>query len=159
MCLKFIRKPDFENQIGGPGIVVELDETIVSRQKMGNKKARIRNNLWVFGGCERHGNRRFLIPLIKTIKSVDGVGYTKEIPRTASNLLPLIERHVAPGTIIMTDKWKSYNKIPQYPRKHPDNENLACPEPMKFMHYDVNHGVEFVREDEPFVHINGVERI
>ena len=161
MCLKAVRRPDFENVIGGPGIVVELDETIVSRQKMkmGNKKARLRNNMWVFGGCERHGNRRFFVPLLKTIKSVDGDGYTKEIPRTSSNLLPLVEKYVAPGSIIMTDKWKSYHGIPKYPARHPDNEHLICPDPLKFTHYDVNHGVEYVRKDEPFVHINGVERM
>ena len=159
MCLKAVRRPDFEHVIGGPGIVVELDETIVSRQKMGNKKARLRKNMWVFGGCERHGNRRFFVPLLKTVKSVDGDGYTKEIPRTSSNLLPLVEKYVAPGSIIMTDKWKSYHNIPKYPARHPDNEHLICPDPLKFTHYDVNHGVEYVREDEPFVHINGVERM
>ena len=159
MCTKFVRRPDANHVIGGPGIVVELDESIVSRKKMANLKARPQKNLWVFGGTERHGRRRFLVPLLKTVKGIDGKGYTKDIPRTASNLLPLIQAHVAPGSIIMTDKWKSYNTLPQHPSHHPDNVHMECPDHLKYQHFDVNHGYEFVREDDPYVHCNGVERM
>ena len=160
MCLSLVTNSDTVNgMIGGPGIVVEIDETIVSRFKKGNEQSRPRKSMWVFGGTERHGNGRFIVPLLKTRKDISGKAYIEELLRTKEVLLPLIQQYIAPGSIIMTDKWKSYISIPKYPLCDPDDERKACPDHLKYKHYDVNHGKEYVRKDEPYIHINTVERM
>ena len=84
---------------------------------------------WVFGGCERlaiepgstknrYRNRagRMVSCIVKA--------------RKESTLLPLIKKHVKPGSIIISDMWKGYKHI----------EDLhGC----FFKHYTVNHSKEF----------------
>ena len=50
--------------------------------------------------------------------------------RNASTLLPIINAHVAPGTVIHTDEWAAYNRISSLP-------NVSS-------HSTVNHSVTFV---------------
>ena len=50
--------------------------------------------------------------------------------RTANTLLPLIRKHIAPGSIIISDKWKPYNNI---------KEMKDC----LFEHHSVNHSKTF----------------
>ena len=50
--------------------------------------------------------------------------------RTATTLLPLIQRHVAQGTIIHSDQWSAYRQVAALP-------NVAA-------HNTVNHSIEFV---------------
>ena len=54
--------------------------------------------------------------------------------RTANTLLPLIRKHIAPGSIIISDKWKPYNNI---------KEMKDC----LFEHYSVNHSKTFKDPD------------
>lgn len=49
---------------------------------------------WVFGGIYRQTKECFLF----AVKN-----------RTAALLIPIIVESIAPGSIIMSDKWKSYN--------------------------------------------------
>ena len=48
--------------------------------------------------------------------------------RDRATLIPLIKRHVAPGTLIITDCWAAYNSLEQE----------------GFMHETVNHSQHFV---------------
>ena len=96
---------------------------------------------------------------MKNHKDKYGVGTVKEIARTTKNLLPLILKHVAPGSIVMTDKWSSYRTVPKYPTRDPGDSSKLCPDRLKYKHFGVNHGEEFVSADDPFVHCNGVERM
>ena len=48
--------------------------------------------------------------------------------RDRATLIPLIKRHVAPGTLIITDYWAAYNSLEQE----------------GFMHATVNHSQHFV---------------
>ena len=48
--------------IGGPGMVVEIDETVISRRKY-NRGRLIREQQWFFGGVERGSNRTFIAPV------------------------------------------------------------------------------------------------
>ena len=57
------------------------------------------------------------------------LGLYKSCTTTAWTLLPIIQAHVAPGTIIHSDMWSSYHRVAQLP-------NVAS-------HGTVNHSVEF----------------
>ena len=59
------------------------------------------------------------------------VGYMEVVPqRNAATLLPIIQSHTQPGTIIHSDQWKAYNQVNTLP-------NVAS-------HSTVNHSIEFV---------------
>ena len=58
-------------------------------------------------------------------------GYVQIVPdRTAATLLPIIQAHVLPGTIIHSDMWSAYRRVQSLP-------NVAS-------RGTVNHSVEFV---------------
>lgn len=63
--------------------------------------------------------------------STPAVGYMEVVPnKAASTLLPIIQAHVAPGTIIHSDEWSSYRRVSLLP-------SVAT-------HETVNHSVTFV---------------
>ena len=70
-------------QIGGPGEVVEIDESSVAKRK--NNVGRLLEQRCVFGGVERRTNKGFL----QFIQD-----------RTAETLLNIIQNRIAPGSII-----------------------------------------------------------
>ncbi|RUS71462.1 hypothetical protein EGW08_020777 [Elysia chlorotica] len=47
--------------IGGPGVVVEIDETLITRRKY--NRGRLPTQIWLFGGIERVSKRKFIVPL------------------------------------------------------------------------------------------------
>ena len=58
-------------------------------------------------------------------------GYVQIVnDRTAATLLPIIQAHVCPGTIIHSDMWSAYRRVQTLP-------NVAS-------HETVNHSIEFV---------------
>ena len=104
-------------QIGGPGLVVEIDESLISRRK--NNVGRVPDEpKWVFGAVCRDTRRGFL-------QIVDN-------DRSAARLLPLIQEHIAPGSIIHSDGWAAYNGIANLPVQPP------------YQHLMVNHSENFV---------------
>lgn len=52
--------------------------------------------------------------------------------RDKANLIPIIQRWIAPGSIIGSDCWKPYDELSK----------------LGYVHKKVNHSVEFVNEDE-----------
>ena len=50
--------------------------------------------------------------------------------RTAATLLPIIQQHTKPGTVVHSDQWSAYRQVASLP-------NVAS-------HETVNHSVEFV---------------
>ena len=80
-------------KIGGPGVVVELDESKFGKRKYNRGHAV--EGVWVVGGVERTPERRMF-----AVSVAD---------RSAPTLLDVIERHVHPGSIVFTDCWKGYN--------------------------------------------------
>lgn len=102
-------------QIGGAGIVVEIDESVVARRKY--HQGHLVPERWVFGGIDPSTNIGFLT----TVEN-----------RNADTLLPIIERYIAPGSIIHSDQWAAYNGI--------ININVLPP----YQHLTVNHTENFV---------------
>jgi hypothetical protein len=82
--------------IGGPGVIVEIDEAKFGKRKY--NKGAYREGMWVLGGVDRNTGNCFLVPCPGN-------------RRTAAVLLPIIERWVLPGTIIYSDEWSSYNDL------------------------------------------------
>ena len=68
------------------------------------------------------------------------LGYMQIVARRyAATLLPIIQQHVGPGTIIHSDQWRAYSRVASLP-------NVAT----------VNHSVEFV-DSTTGVHTENVE--
>ena len=88
-----ILKTDNE-QIGGPGIEVEIDESKFGKRKYHRGK-RV-DGVRVFGWIERVSRRCFF-------EIVD--------ERSADRLIPIIKRYVKPGSIILSDCWKAYSSL------------------------------------------------
>ena len=87
-------KLHYSKNIGGPGTIVEVDETVMVRRK--NNAGRILPEIWVVGGICRQTHECF----------------AKVIPnRTAETLEQVIKDYIQPHTIIHTDMWKGYTNI------------------------------------------------
>jgi transposase-like protein len=81
--------------IGGNGVVVEIDESKLSKRKY-NRGHHI-EGAWVIGGIERtEEKRRFIV-------KIDN--------RDANTILGVIRAHVLPGSIVYTDMWRGYSRV------------------------------------------------
>ena len=111
-----------EDKIGGPGKTVQIDESKFGKRKYhrGHKV----EGQWVFGGIEEESRRSFMVAVEK---------------RDEKTLLPLIQRHIAEGSTIISDCWKAYVNL----EKH------------GYVHKCVNHSKEFVNADGD--HTNKIE--
>ena len=116
-------------KIGGEGLTIEIDETLMSRRKY--HRGRILSEKWIFGGlCRETGeNFAYLVP-----------------DRKGETLLEIIQQNVLPGTIIHTDQWAGYNILDQLPF------------PQQYVHYSVNHSKNFV-DPITHVHTQKIERL
>lgn len=101
-------------KIGGPGKTVQIDESKVGKRKY-HRGHRVEGQ-WVFGGIEEDTRKCFLVPVED---------------RSEATLLPIIKEWIEPGTLIVSDCWKSYSKLS-------DNG---------YLHETVNHSKEFVNSN------------
>ena len=109
--------PENERKIGGPGIIVQIDEAKFGKRKF-NRGHRV-EGVWVVGGVEITDERKLFAV------SVDN--------RRAETLLEIIGQHVHPGSHIFTDCWAGYK-----------TEQL---EALGMEHLTVNHTEGFVDEE------------
>ena len=88
-------------QLGGPGSLVEIDESIFAQRK--NNVGRVVPDQWVFGAYEPATKKGFLLPVPR---------------RDAVTLLPIIIRWIAPGTTIWSEQWAAYNNLANISFQH-----------------------------------------
>lgn len=84
-----------DGMIGGPGIVVEIDESLFYKRK--NNVGRMLGSGWIFGGVERDDHSKCFMVLVPD--------------RKAETLVPIIQQYIRPGSIIISDMWPSYNSL------------------------------------------------
>ena len=87
----FLNNPD---PIGGPGCIVEIDESVFCRRKY--EVGRMIPQQWIFGGYEPGTKKGFLIPVEN---------------RDAATLIPIINQWILPGSIVWSDMWAAYNGL------------------------------------------------
>ncbi|CAG4920008.1 unnamed protein product [Colias eurytheme] len=103
-CRETVVVHQLENQqerpkIGGPGKVVQLDESKFGRRKY-NRGRRVEGH-WVLGMVDDETNELRL-------------EVCPNNERSAEVLIPLIKKHVAEGSIIHTDCWRAYDSLPTH---------------------------------------------
>ncbi|OXA40798.1 Salivary glue protein Sgs-4 [Folsomia candida] len=81
-----------EQQIGGPGDVVECDETHLFTPKY-HRGRPLERSLWVFGGISRTTRKRFVVQ----IRAKD-----------RDTLFGLMQKHIAQKSWVFTDEWRAY---------------------------------------------------
>jgi transposase-like protein len=108
-------------KLGGENRIVEIDEAVFRKRKY--HKGRPKPVIWILGMAERavHGHDKCRV-FYKVLKD-----------RSANTILPIIKDHVIPGTLIMTDEWRSYHRIPGI-------------EGMNYKHQTVCHSRTYVDE-------------
>jgi hypothetical protein len=71
------------HRIGGPGTIVEIDETLFGRRQY--SRGRVQTDVWVFSGVERGSGRTFLVP----------------VPSRSTDTLTAVIHWILPGTTIV----------------------------------------------------------
>ena len=92
-----MRNPD-STVIGGPGITVQIDESLVAKPKYG--RGHFPTQYWVFGGRCQDQQKGFLVHVPR---------------RDRETLFREIQTHIAPGSHIVSDQWAAYNNIETIP--------------------------------------------
>lgn len=87
--------------IGGPGHIVEIDESLFARRKY--NRGRLVPEQWIFGGYDQQTKEGFLVPVPR---------------RDAATLLPIIQQWVFPNTTVWSDMWAAYNNLGQLGYQH-----------------------------------------
>lgn len=118
---------DEQGVIGGPGCVVEIDETLAVKRKY--NRGRMLSAGWLFGGIERRNDGRFNC-FMRLVYN-----------RCGDHLKHLIRQHVAPGTHIITDGWGGYVGLSE----------------LGYEHSVVIHEDNFVSPNDALVHTQRIE--
>ena len=85
---KILRTPIADRQLGGPGEIVEIDESLMIKRKYNRGQMRLQHQQWVFGMYERESKIGIIIMVDR---------------RDAATLIPIIQEYVRPGSIIHSD--------------------------------------------------------
>lgn len=84
-----------DTRIGGPGVLVEIDETKLGKRKY-HRGHRV-DGVWILVGVEKTESRRVFLKRV--------------VDRSAETLEGIIEQHVEVGSIVTTDMWRGYSKL------------------------------------------------
>lgn len=102
-----------QGPLGGPDKIVEIDEMKFGKRKY--ERGRIVEGTWIFGAIQTD-TREFRLEICP------------ENRRSSEALLPLIKKHILPGTTIYSDCWRAYD----------------CLKDHSYNHLNVNHEEHFV---------------
>lgn len=98
--------------IGGKGVIMEIDESKFSKKIPQGSFGQRGMGIW---WCRKNKRtKKFCVRVEKRTKNV---------------LMPLIKKHIAPGSIIYSNKWKTYHSIASLDKS--------------FKHLMVNHSKEY----------------
>lgn len=132
ICLWHVEADLDHSAIGGPGHVVEIDESLIVRRKY--NRGRMLSQEWVFGGVERRldGTWNCFIEFVAD--------------RTQVTLTEVIKRRIAPGTCIISDGWASYAGLDQL-------------DGYGYIHRVINHSKNFVDPEDSDVNTQRIENL
>jgi hypothetical protein len=113
-------------QIGGPGLVVEIDESKFGKRKY-NRGHHV-DGVWVLGGVERSQQRKMFVEIVAN--------------RSEATLVEVLSRRILPGTIIYSDMWKGYMNISELlnVRHEVVNHSLHYKDPATGIHTNMVEG-------------------
>ncbi|KCZ81950.1 hypothetical protein H312_00593 [Anncaliia algerae PRA339] len=100
-------------EIGGPGHIVEIDESKFSKRKY--QVGRIVNSPWVVGGVDVSTKEFFFVEVIN---------------RNSDTLKGIILDKIYPGSLIVTDEWRGYWGLEILGYHHctvNHSQNFVCP--------------------------------
>ncbi|KAG0423670.1 hypothetical protein DMUE_6132, partial [Dictyocoela muelleri] len=106
--------------------IVEIDESLFFKRKY--DRGRVVEGQWYVGGVEKGTKNAFLVPVFD---------------RSAQTMARVIYENVLPGSIIMTDEWKAYDR--------------AMRDMPEYLHYTVNHSINFVNPYDSNIHTQTIE--
>lgn len=99
---KYMAALDSDDPLGGPGSVVEVDETAIGGTAKGSRGRYVGNKPMVLGMLEK-----------------DGELVTRVVPNVKMhNLVPVVHEHILPGTHIHTDALPSYQHLGKQGYRH-----------------------------------------
>jgi len=116
---------------------VEIDETHLFREKKSSAPHRgyKLSSIWLFGMKQRNSSKFFVIPVED---------------RKEETLIPIIRRHVKARSTIYSDSFAVYVNNYQKESKLSKYE---------FIHYFINHKLEFVSSISHEIHTNSIESL
>ena len=89
------------NPISGPGDIVEIDETAITKRKY--NRGRLIPSQWVVGRICRKTKKFFIVSVLDRKQVI---------------LFNFIRRHIMPGTLILTNCWRGYRNMESHPYHH-----------------------------------------
>lgn len=116
-------------QIGGDDCIVEIDETVLVKNKYHQGRL-LEYQVWAIGGVVRGHAHTFFIEIVED--------------RSRNTIIEILRRKIAPGSTILTDMWRGYLNL-----------ETICVD-LGFRHITVNHSENFV-DPETGAHTQTIE--
>ena len=88
--------------LGGPGRIVQIDESMFAHKPKHHRGRAPQQEVWVFGMAD--------------CTTSPALGFMQIVERrNAETLLPIIQRHILPRTLVYSDQWAVYNNVGNIP--------------------------------------------
>jgi len=125
--------------MGGPGEIVQIDESFMRGRRKYNRGRMLQGNR--VPPARRNYGKQVVGPWVFGMvwKKPDGTvekRFFHVLRRNRATLRPIIERHVAGGTTVMSDEWKAYRGLQTWNPLHLGKQ--------PYRHKTVNHSENFI---------------
>ena len=127
ICMTVVEN-DMSGMIGGPGLIVEIDETVIVRRKY--DRGRMLRTQWMVGGIERNTDGLYGKCFVKFVDD-----------RRANTLDLIIAHHVDVRSRLITDGWRGYSEL----------------RALGFEHDIVVHERNFIDTNDSDIHTQNIE--